>query len=253
MIKIQVVEDDARARHVLIAYIYISLSLFHLAFCVQKQKREPKGSIRRHSLMNRSFSNPDLIKILILFVFGFLFAFESVLETDAMKVHPMASKRNITTRDAMYSSSSSSSLPEGNSLKRLRRLPHVFGKVLELPFRSDADVAVEETSDCFRFVAGAEGSGAFSGAVRAHVVEIHPGVTKIVVRSGGGRGGEEVVELLLKELEVDVWRFRLPSGTRPELVTAVFADGELIVTVPKSRELAAGEGLGGFGRLVLVQ
>ncbi|KAF4363523.1 hypothetical protein G4B88_022084 [Cannabis sativa] len=93
-----------------------------------------------------------------------------------------------------------------------------------LPFRSDADVSVEESADFFRFVAETEGFGV---DVRAHTVEIHPGVTKIVVRGSGS------TELSLDELELDMWRFRLPETTRPELARAVFVDGELIVTVPK--------------------
>ena len=121
-----------------------------------------------------------------------------------------------------------------------------FSCVLELPFRSDADVAVEEAPDCFRFVAETDGIG----DVRAHTVEIHPGVTKIVVRDGGS------VELSLDQLELDMWRFRLPESTRPELASAVFVDGELIVTVPKGHEEENDgdddRGMGG-GRLVLVQ
>ncbi|KAF4404484.1 hypothetical protein G4B88_005870 [Cannabis sativa] len=42
---------------------------------------------------------------------------------------------------------------------------------LELPFRSDADVLVEENVDFFRFVAESEGFD-------VDVVEIHPGLTK---------------------------------------------------------------------------
>lgn len=53
-------------------------------------------------------------------------------------------------------------------------------------------------------------------------------MTKIVIRSG------EIGDLLLEQLKVDVWRFRLPATARPELATAVVVDGELIVTVPKS-------------------
>uniref|UniRef100_A0A803PBH7 SHSP domain-containing protein n=1 Tax=Cannabis sativa TaxID=3483 RepID=A0A803PBH7_CANSA len=41
------------------------------------------------------------------------------------------------------------------------------------------------------------------------------------------------MELSLDELELDMWRFRLPETTRPELARAVFVDGELIVTVLK--------------------
>ncbi|KVH94608.1 uncharacterized protein LOC112518349 [Cynara cardunculus var. scolymus] len=132
--------------------------------------------------------------------------------------------------------------------KKLRRLPHVFSKVLELPLRSNADVFIEDRSECFRFRAKIE-DNAFSGEVKAHAVKIHPEVTKVVVRGGNG-GGE--VELLLDKLEVDVWRFRLPATSRPELATAVFLGGELIVTVPKAWKVEDGKGrLGRLqGRLV---
>ncbi|KAJ7954870.1 Heat shock 22 kDa protein [Quillaja saponaria] len=150
-----------------------------------------------------------------------------------MKVHPMPKKRNITIH---YDMNSRNPLSEAQALlgltnKKLRRLPHVFSRVLELPFRSDADVSVEENTDCFRFVAETDSIG----DVRAHTVEIHPGVTKIVVRESGS------VELSLDELELDIWRFRLPESTRPELASASFVDGELIVTVPKAEELENSE------------
>lgn len=184
-----------------------------------------------------------------------------------MKVHPMPKKRNITIQYEMRNNRRnpvSDSRPFiGLTHKKLRRLPHVFSRVLELPFRSDADVSVEESADFFRFVAETEGIGV---DVRAHTVEIHPGVTKIVVRETGS------TELTLDDLELDMWRFRLPETTRPELASAVFVDGELIVTVPKGDEGVqnserAGDGgdevwgdgtggnfRGGMGsRLVLVQ
>ncbi|KAK6786929.1 hypothetical protein RDI58_015454 [Solanum bulbocastanum] len=88
-------------------------------------------------------------------------------------------------------------------MKKLRRLPHVFNYFLELSFRSDADVVVEEKE-----------------------VEIHPGVTKIVVRKGNGDSEDE-------QLNVVTWRYRLPASIMPELARTVFVDGELIVTVPK--------------------
>ncbi|XP_009589247.1 uncharacterized protein [Nicotiana tomentosiformis] len=193
-----------------------------------------------------------------------------------MRVHPMSMKRNIAIREGIYPGSTSGSdqreqllaVMEGNPTKKLRKLPHVFGKVLELPFRSDADVAVEEGPEFFRFVAemefddGGEGGGA-GGGVRVQAVEIHPGITKIVVRNGAGDGGVGAVpgsedELLLEELKVDTWRFRLPATTKPELATAVFVDGELTVTVPKGdrggEDFADGRNVwGGGGRLVLVQ
>ncbi|WMV47746.1 hypothetical protein MTR67_041131 [Solanum verrucosum] len=170
-----------------------------------------------------------------------------------MRVHPMSLKRNIAIREGIGSGSDSAM--EGNPMKKLRKLPHVFGKVLELPFRSDADVAVEEGPEFFRFVAVMEfddgGSGG-AGGVRVQAVEIHTGITKIVVRNGAGDGG------VAGELKVDTWRFRLPATTMPELATAVFVDGELIVTVPKAGrgggEFADGRDVwGGGARLVLVQ
>lgn len=59
----------------------------------------------------------------------------------------------------------------------------------------------------------------------------HGSFLQIVVRPNGS------LELLpLDELELDMWRFRLPQSTRPELASAVCVDGELIVTVPKGEE-----------------
>ncbi|XP_047937851.1 uncharacterized protein LOC125185368 [Salvia hispanica] len=121
---------------------------------------------------------------------------------------------------------------ELNSHTKLRKLPHVFGKVLELPFRSDADVAVEEGPDFFRFIAKAKVSG---GVVRAHAVEIHPGVIKIVVRNDDHKLNSSScgVELFIDKLELDTWRFRLPSSALTELSTAAIGDGKLVVKVPK--------------------
>lgn len=165
-----------------------------------------------------------------------------------MKIHPCASKRSITMRDAYVSPMNE------NPYKKLRKLPHVFSKVLELPFSSDSDVSVEDSQDIIRFVAKIDVQGEHvANVVRAHAVEIHPGVTKIVVRSGGG---DSESELLLDQLKVDAWRFRLPRSARPESATAVFVDGELVVTVPKGgqREVEDGRNVwGGDGQLVLVQ
>ncbi|KAJ0092024.1 hypothetical protein Patl1_25352 [Pistacia atlantica] len=52
----------------------------------------------------------------------------------------------------------------------------------------------------------------------------------------------------LDELELDMWRFRLPETTRPELASAVYVDGELIVTVPKGGDLESLEERDGGGR-----
>ncbi|GFZ04726.1 hypothetical protein Acr_17g0002980 [Actinidia rufa] len=70
-----------------------------------------------------------------------------------MKVHPAPKKRNITLRYVV-----ASALAEAKQ-KKLRRLPHIFAKVLELPFHADADVLVQETSDRFRFVVSTDDIG----------------------------------------------------------------------------------------------
>ncbi|KAL8214955.1 hypothetical protein R6Q59_027066 [Mikania micrantha] len=156
-----------------------------------------------------------------------------------MKVHPASNRRNITVRyDA------------GVAICRqikLRRLPHIFGKVLELPFYSDADVSIQETSDSLKFVVDTDDD--IGTDIAAHTIEICPGVTKVVV---SGISGSDA-----NELKIDLWRFRLPESTLPELATAAFSDGELVVTVPKDVDLVRnrevwGEG-NGTGRFVLVQ
>ncbi|KAK4257956.1 hypothetical protein QN277_007477 [Acacia crassicarpa] len=198
----------------------------------------------------------SLVAILILLQSCSVFPARSIRsDSQTMKIHPVPRKRNITLHYDMNARNPISEAHEllGFTNKKLRRLPHVFSRVLELPFRSDADVTVEESPDFFRFVAVTERIG----DVQAHMVEIHPGVTKVVVRDSGS------LELSLDEMDLDIWRFRLPESTRPELASAVFVDGELIVTVPKSEELENSEvddggmwngGNGNFGgRLVLVQ
>ncbi|GFP81987.1 hypothetical protein PHJA_000342000 [Phtheirospermum japonicum] len=139
-----------------------------------------------------------------------------------MKVHPLPRKRNIALRYDV----ASSVLAQSNTCrqKKLRRLPHVFEKVLELPFHSNADVSISETPHSLRFAVATDDIG---GDVRADAVEIYPGVTKIVVR------GDGVVDGPGTEFELDLWRFRLPDLVRPELASPAYEDGELVVTVPK--------------------
>ncbi|CAI9263405.1 unnamed protein product [Lactuca saligna] len=166
-----------------------------------------------------------------------------------MKVHPAPNRRNITVRYDFGSQSGDTAAICRQ--KKLRRLPHIFAKVLELPFYSDAEVSIQETSDSLKFVVDTDDDIATD--VAAHTIEIYPGVTKVVVRgtrgvddSGGG----------VNQLEVDLWRFRLPESTQPEHATAAFSDGELVVTVPKDVNLVRnqevwGEG-NGTGRFVMV-
>ncbi|XP_020591706.1 uncharacterized protein LOC110032416 [Phalaenopsis equestris] len=180
-----------------------------------------------------------------------------------MRVHPAPKKRSITFRYGVNASFSEAEAIRSRQ-KKLRRLPHIFSKVLELPFRADAHVSVAEDPDCFRFVASA--IAGFDGGVRAHAIQIYPGVMKIVIReSETGSGDVSVDDLDVEDLELDRWRFRLPPETRPSLATAEYADGELIVIVPKgpdsddSEREVEDDGLGGdlmdsdINRLVLVQ
>ncbi|XP_059302442.1 uncharacterized protein LOC132054455 [Lycium ferocissimum] len=189
-----------------------------------------------------------------------LFLILSAPQIQGMRVHPVSLKRNISLREKINSNNVSSTNSEQQQQfpSKLRRLPHVFNNVLELPFRYDADVAVEEKEGFFCFVAKIElqGTGANPTQVKAQAVEIHPGVTKIVVTNGKGDSEDEIT-LLLEQLNVDTWRYRLPASTMPELATAAFVDGQLIVTVPKGgrgrREFDdKSRGVwGGGGRLVL--
>ncbi|KAF8720265.1 hypothetical protein HU200_023922 [Digitaria exilis] len=111
--------------------------------------------------------------------------------------------------------------------KNLRRLPHVYSKVLELPLPVDTDVSVFEGPDAFHFVAaGSRGTG----VVQVRTVRIHPGVTKVVVQAGGTGGGEQAGA---DDMKLDRWRSRLPEASCPAMAVAGYVDGQLVVTVPK--------------------
>nr|CAD1819769.1 unnamed protein product [Ananas comosus var. bracteatus] len=182
----------------------------------------------------------------------------------AMRVHPAPKKRNITIRydaNAILAAAAAAGVGGGGGRqKKLRRLPHIFSKVLELPFGADAEVSVEEDSDGFRFVAAADD---LWDDVRALPVEIHPGVMKVVIRPAAAAAAADSGEVDDGSLELNRWRFRLPPYTRPSLATAAYVDGELIVTVPKGAASDEEEGAGvlspggrlngGIGRLMLVQ
>uniref|UniRef100_A0A0E0E821 SHSP domain-containing protein n=1 Tax=Oryza meridionalis TaxID=40149 RepID=A0A0E0E821_9ORYZ len=143
-----------------------------------------------------------------------------------MRVHPAPRKRAIAVQRRCGVAAAAAGMAGG---KKLRRLPHIFAKVLELPFAADADVSVEEDAAALRFVAAADGFTP-SGGASAHAVEIHPGVTKVVVRDlSAGVDGDDGAAAF----ELDRWRFRLPPCTLPAMATATYADGELVVTVPK--------------------
>jgi hypothetical protein len=129
-----------------------------------------------------------------------------------------------------------STTPGGGGKKDLRRLPHVYSKVLELPLPADADVAAFEGPGAFYFVAARGGAG----EVRARTVRINPGVVKVVVVQAVTGGGEEGDGG--GGMELDRWRSRLPEASCPAMSVAGYVDGQLVVTVPKARGGAGSDG-----------
>lgn len=64
--------------------------------------------------------------------------------------------------------------------KKLKRMPHLFTRVLELPLHAETPVSVEESRDAFRFAARLP--GLHVDGVKVEVLEIVPGATKVLVR-----------------------------------------------------------------------
>lgn len=63
--------------------------------------------------------------------------------------------------------------------KKLKRMPHLFARVLELPFHGDTPVKVIQSRDSFTFVVRLP--GLVAEEVKAEVMEIVPGATKVVI------------------------------------------------------------------------
>lgn len=146
-----------------------------------------------------------------------------------MKVHPM---------------------PNLNSKPRnLRRLPHIFSKVLELPFSFDTDVSIHETATSLVFTASTHNADAFDpDSIRAQAIEIFPGVMKVVIK-------DDVNYDVDDEMELNKWRFRLPDETRPRLASVELINDDLVVQIPKGFGDEDEEEREEFevGRLVLVR
>ncbi|KAJ7566348.1 hypothetical protein O6H91_02G098100 [Diphasiastrum complanatum] len=132
-------------------------------------------------------------------------------------------------RDILYditSSLSSGPIPTVNAtLKKLRRMPHVFPRVLELPFNADAPVEIYENEVSYKFAMLYP--GLIAQNIRTHVIEIVPGAVKLVVEGIQGLRGT------LEQREAYSWRFRLPASTIPEASVALYERNILIVIVPK--------------------
>jgi hypothetical protein len=117
-----------------------------------------------------------------------------------------------------------------SSIKKLKRMPHLFDRVLELPFHADTVVEFRESRHSFTFVV--RRPGLIAEEVKAELVEIVPGATKVVIIGGG--------QDLLSDLEsssssqLELWRFRLPASTVPEDTVVRYENEVLQVTIPKN-------------------
>lgn len=70
--------------------------------------------------------------------------------------------------------------PDLSFTKKLKRMPHLFPRVLELPLHAETPVSVVESRDCYRFHVRLP--GAHVDEVKVEVLEIVPGATKVLVR-----------------------------------------------------------------------
>jgi len=65
--------------------------------------------------------------------------------------------------------------------KKLKRMPHLFTRVLELPLHAETPVRVVESRDCYLFQVRLSGVHVVED-VKVEVVEIVPGATNVLVR-----------------------------------------------------------------------
>uniref|UniRef100_A0A7N0TET1 SHSP domain-containing protein n=1 Tax=Kalanchoe fedtschenkoi TaxID=63787 RepID=A0A7N0TET1_KALFE len=192
---------------------------------------------------SESRSNLILISIVLSGFLCMLCTFNALyIPVSAMEGHHLLGKRSL----AEAVDSANRTLMFGfEARKKLRRLPHVFSRVLELPLKSDADVSIEVNPSYFRFVVDVGDDVCGVGRrVGAHMIQVCPGVVKVVVR--GDVTGKDDDALQRDGLELDKWRFRLPLTTRLDRTTIVCVDGELVVTVPKDPSAVVGDGVEGW-------
>ncbi|KAI5063702.1 hypothetical protein GOP47_0022249, partial [Adiantum capillus-veneris] len=120
-------------------------------------------------------------------------------------------------------------LRQAGVLKRLRRMPHIFSRMLELPVVADSVVQVQEDPHALYFKVTLPPPLPAPDCIRAQIIHIVPGVTQVSV------AGAQLGTAHLEELDVPLWRCRLPPCSIPEASTAACnGDGLLVLTVPKS-------------------
>ncbi|KAH7300375.1 hypothetical protein KP509_24G059300 [Ceratopteris richardii] len=119
--------------------------------------------------------------------------------------------------------------------KQLRRLPHVFCKWVELPFKENADVKVEESPHGYRFLV--RQAGLIAEDVVVEAVEVMPGATRLRLR------GEERIRQRLKLLRKEAsgsdsedrttWRARLPESALLEAAASSYINDVISINIPK--------------------
>lgn len=145
---------------------------------------------------------------------------------DILDALPLTSRRKPPVPPSYCNPNPRLTTPSLSLTRKLKRMPHLFTRTLELPFQADTVVKVAESRDSYTFAAWLPGLGARN--VKVEVLEIVPGATKVVLR-----GLECLLPSNADDLEVDLWRFRLPPSTIPEGSVAIFQQEVLSVTIPK--------------------
>lgn len=118
----------------------------------------------------------------------------------------------------------------GSRQGQLRRMPHVFCKLLDLPFPVETNVVIEERREAYAFMI--RQPGLQKADIVAETVEIVPGAIKVILR-----GADRIRAALTKDSSLPAttenWRARLPTCTIPESAKASYAHGIITITIPK--------------------
>lgn len=99
---------------------------------------------------------------------------------DILDALPLTSRRKPPVSPSYCNPNPRLTIPSHSLTRKLKRMPHLFTRTLELPFQADTVVKVAESRDSYTFAAWLPGLGARD--VKVEVLEIVPGATKVVLR-----------------------------------------------------------------------
>lgn len=99
---------------------------------------------------------------------------------DILDALPLTSRRKPPVSPSYCNPNPRLTTPSLSLTRKLKRMPHLFTRTLELPFQADTVVKVAESRDSYTFAAWLPGLGARD--VKVEVLEIVPGATKVVLR-----------------------------------------------------------------------